>query len=323
VTIPLVILLIFLLQDGLAVNVVLLCSTITYTLVMHYVWNLAWWKIIVFPICFCFIEGCFLLANIFKVPDGAWIALVFGIVWTLIFLCWYLGTRLLVSDLKKIPAIGHQQALEAIESLNDIEANHSKEGNSPRDSLEPESEAQEKKDSKQSGNKLFHQKGSLEMMSSNPDLVRLPMTIIFVSSTVTGIPASFRYFRAASNAIPEQVIFLYVRLLPVPKISVENRIVVIKDGPITRLICRFGFAEKLNVVEAVENSHNRDEYLSVGCKPAYYFGHESVEVTNKHNILLRIPLHIFGFLLRNSTTLAQELVVPPDRVLDIGLHVRM
>jgi len=327
---------------GFSVNLVLLLTTVLFSMVLHYAWNIPWWQVGIFPICFGFIEGCFLIANCNKVPDGAWVAIVFGLCWAIIMLCWVFGTRLVTHELQKIPTISVEAAIRAIEATAHSEANpnstRSQDSQGGHIEVIVDGGQAEKEEGQRShevnidGDQVEKEDAPtpVEPQTPNPapslevgpdNFTIIPMTVIFVSSTVTGIPASFRYFLSASHTLPENIIFLYVKLLPVPRISAQARISVLQDGRVTRLICRFGFSEKLEIVDFIENSPRRDEFMPAGCKPSYYFGREDVVVTKKRNILFRIPLHVFKLLLRNSSSLVQELSVPSDRVLDIGLQV--
>lgn len=74
---------------GVAVISVMLITTVMMALVMLVVWGLAPWLVLPFLGFFAAIEGLFLSANLIKVPEGGWVALMIAALVASMKLIWW------------------------------------------------------------------------------------------------------------------------------------------------------------------------------------------------------------------------------------------
>jgi len=79
--------------DGLAVNVVLILTTIQFCIVMRARWNVPWVFVILFAFIFGSLELAFLVATGEKVRAGGWIAVLYGLLFFAIMMCWHIGRK--------------------------------------------------------------------------------------------------------------------------------------------------------------------------------------------------------------------------------------
>jgi len=79
---------------GVTVCSVMVITTILYMCVMRYVWHNHWIRVTLFGL-FLLIDLYFLSANVMKFFEGAWVALLVGIVFFFLGFAWYFGQSLL------------------------------------------------------------------------------------------------------------------------------------------------------------------------------------------------------------------------------------
>lgn len=80
--------------DGVTVCSVMVITTILYMCVMRYVWHNHWIRVTLFGL-FLLIDLFFLSANVMKFFEGAWVALLVGVVFFFLGFAWYYGQSLL------------------------------------------------------------------------------------------------------------------------------------------------------------------------------------------------------------------------------------
>eukprot|EP01103_Thecamoeba_quadrilineata_P012271 TRINITY_DN3124_c0_g1_i1.p1 TRINITY_DN3124_c0_g1~~TRINITY_DN3124_c0_g1_i1.p1 ORF type:complete len:606 (-),score=68.19 TRINITY_DN3124_c0_g1_i1:25-1842(-) len=198
---------------GLGVNIVLVLTTILFSIYMRRGWHLNWIFVFSFAGFFLFIELAFLITNFSKVPEGAWVALVIGFAWTLIMLIWYYGSHIQSQEVKRM------------NDKNDF-------------SLAKENE-----------NSRLTPSEDIEMGKA---LVHFPGTGAFVSS-LNGPPVAFNYFTKATGACPANVIQLTVKIFPVPVVPELDRIrVTTMDPSFMHVHLKFGYFEKLDIIGALK-----------------------------------------------------------------------
>ncbi|KAK1391906.1 Potassium transporter [Heracleum sosnowskyi] len=78
---------------GLACMTVMFITTFLMALVTMFVWQRSMFFAAAFLIIFWFIEGIYLSAAIFKIPQGGWISLLLSFIFLVVMFVWHYGTR--------------------------------------------------------------------------------------------------------------------------------------------------------------------------------------------------------------------------------------
>ncbi|MHB1946566.1 MAG: potassium transporter Kup [Gammaproteobacteria bacterium] len=111
---------------GIAINLEMVIMTLLVICLAYQVWKWSVLKIIYTFTIFTIIDLAFLASNVFKIPDGGWIPLVFAILCLFVMLTWYNGMGLLrAAYSKKFPVAQRapfktQDALQQLAALEAI-----------------------------------------------------------------------------------------------------------------------------------------------------------------------------------------------------------
>lgn len=85
---------------GIAVTLTMILTTILFAAVSHKVWRWPMWLSLAFAAFFLSIELAFFYANVFKIPNGGWFALVTAAVIFLLMTTWKAGRKALYASIK-------------------------------------------------------------------------------------------------------------------------------------------------------------------------------------------------------------------------------
>ncbi len=100
---------------GVTVCTVMVITTLLYTGVLRYTWHLWWPVVLLFPLFFVAFDGAFLVANYYKIPEGAWVALLIALVLTMVLLSWWIGeTRLRTHQTEHLPHLELEQVARTL-----------------------------------------------------------------------------------------------------------------------------------------------------------------------------------------------------------------
>lgn len=101
---------------GIAVSLTMLATTLLFCFVMLYVWNIKTWKVAIFGSFFLILETGFAVANLIKILDGGWVALMIAIIAFWFSHIWLTGSRAVRCAL--------EQKTVPIEHMNEFFASH-------------------------------------------------------------------------------------------------------------------------------------------------------------------------------------------------------
>ncbi|PPR03507.1 hypothetical protein CVT24_006995 [Panaeolus cyanescens] len=207
---------------GFAVSTVLMVTTILISFQIRYVKKLPIILGVLFFLFFGFLDGLFWGAAIKKVPHGAWVPLMIGIILLLAMMLWVWAKSL-------------EDAFDGKNRMNLRHFIYQEKGNtSEKDEEEDISDGTD-----DTGNQAFYflthsnglQKGRIQSaaMDDRKELQRIPTCAIFHKiASGKGVPHTFVGFIRQWPALPRIVIFLSVSLVSIPHVPVDERYVVTK-----------------------------------------------------------------------------------------------
>ena len=152
------------------------------------------------------------------------------------------------------------------------------------------------------------------------DVTVVPGTAIFLSSTALGCPSSFLHNLKHNKVVHEQVCFLTVDFVDMPRLEDGERLVIDRGANgVWRIIARFGYREDPDI----------HLILRLACRQGMAVEEEQVSFfTSKPHVIVAAghsatSLHrrFFGWMLQNSPSVASYLRLPPNRVIEIGAQV--
>ncbi|KAF9808492.1 hypothetical protein IEO21_07871 [Rhodonia placenta] len=227
---------------GFAVATVMFTTTLLIALQIKYVKNLSVIAAVVFLLFFGFLDGLFWGASLRKVPDGAWVPLMMGLILVAFMLFWTWARGLEDSyDSSNRMNLRHviftERDRSELQIRRPVDLKHSKEielsegdDASGRDSedLEVEEEREYATAVDPETFYILDDAGQGSGATHRP-LARIQTCAVFHKLTVgRGVPHSFIGFLRQWPALPRVVIFLAVRVLPIAHMPPEDRYAVTK-----------------------------------------------------------------------------------------------
>ncbi|CAG8519132.1 9318_t:CDS:2 [Diversispora eburnea] len=302
---------------GVAVASVMLISTILYAIVICVVFNLPVIVAIVFLLIFGFIDGAFLGSTLLKVKSGGWFTLFIAIFLLFVMLIWRWGTTLKL-----------KYELRNKTRLDDIFASNC-----------PEQEAQES-DSEDSDEILptIGQKSKniqLRLLGTGFPVNRLPGIGLFYKEAGMGVPLSFCHFIRHFPAVPEILIFITIRPIPVPLVGEEDRLVVKKVGhyeKVYQVIGRYGYTENIyqgeefmkKLITAICEIDPKAETILENLENevvTYIIGHQKLVAKSNSRWWKRAFLETYSFLVKNSRQIYANWEIPADDIIEVGIKI--
>lgn len=244
---------------GLGISLDFLLTSLLLMVCFVYVYEYQWWVLAIYCLIFVPLEVCIIISNIKKVPHGGWFPLMMCAIFFSIFAFWrycrsktvekQLTSRVRITDifplLKGKPAstvvdLGHKSYVDSTDiSMNEADL-------SERETVEDEPNQDVK----------FDERLPFKLVSTNYGNVELstkPGVAIIYSdnpyndlSSPNSVPGVYERIVRSCALIPSVVIFCTIRVLSIPTVASEDRILVgaTKIPGHYNCILRFGFMEQ-------------------------------------------------------------------------------
>ena len=152
------------------------------------------------------------------------------------------------------------------------------------------------------------------------DVVRVPGTAVFFSSTALGCPSSFLHNLKHNKVVHEQTLFLTVDFVELPRLDDAERLALTQGvNGIYRLVARFGYREDPDIGLILRLARERG--LEIQEEFASFFTSKPVVVPASAPSLRNLHRRFFGWMLQNSPSVASYLGLPPSRVIELGAQV--
>jgi KUP system potassium uptake protein len=149
---------------------------------------------------------------------------------------------------------------------------------------------------------------------------RVPGTAVFFSSGRSGHPTSFLHNLRHNRVAHEQVIFLTVDFVDVPRVPDHDRLEIERGGNgIVRIVASFGFREEPNIALVLSLARRRG--VSMDANDTSYFTSKPVIVSTSRRGVFGWRRSLFGWMLQNSSSTASYFALPPNRVVELGTQV--
>lgn len=227
---------------GFAVATVMFTTTLLIALQIKYVKNLSVIAAVAFLLFFGFLDGLFWGASLRKVPDGAWVPLMMGLILVAFMLFWTWARGLEDSyDSSNRMNLRHviftERDRSELQIRRPVGLRHSKdielsEGDDASGRGSEDLEAEDEREHATAVNPetfyILDDAGQGSGATHRP-LARIQTCAVFHKLTVgRGAPHSFIGFLRQWPALPRVVIFLAVRVLPIAHMPPEDRYAVTK-----------------------------------------------------------------------------------------------
>lgn len=152
------------------------------------------------------------------------------------------------------------------------------------------------------------------------EIPRVPGSALFFSSTPQGWPSAFLHNLKHNKVVHEQTLFLTVVFDEVPRVLDDERVEVMRgDDGIVRVIAHFGFRESPRLDGVLRQVARKGVVCTMNDTSFFTSKSSLVSVSPRGPFAWRRSL--FGWLLRNSTSVADYFGLPPNRVVELGAQV--
>jgi KUP system potassium uptake protein len=151
--------------------------------------------------------------------------------------------------------------------------------------------------------------------------VRVPGTAVFMAGNPAAAPSSMLHNLKHNKVLHERVIILTVRTEPIPFVVEEDRCTLVDRGQgFFSLTMRFGFKEEPNVPLALAGVRP-----GFTCKPletSYFLGRETILVSTRSG-MPAWRRRLFAWMSRNALNASAFFSLPPNRVVELGMHIEI
>jgi KUP system potassium uptake protein len=151
---------------------------------------------------------------------------------------------------------------------------------------------------------------------------RVPGTAVFMTSNPDGAPPVLLHHFKHNQVLHQQVILLSVQTSHDPEVPPNERVVVKDLGHgFFQVSAFYGFMQTPNVLDILNCCKERG-LLTEPQMVSYYLGRETLLTTGKSG-MARWRKMLFAFLSRNARPATAFFRIPPNRVIELGIHVEL
>jgi KUP system potassium uptake protein len=152
------------------------------------------------------------------------------------------------------------------------------------------------------------------------DVTVVPGTAIFLSSTALGCPSSFLHNLKHNKVVHEQVCFLTVDFVDMPRLDDGERLVIDRGvNGVWRIIARFGYREDPDIHLILHLASGKG--MAIEEEQVSFFTSKPQVIVGPGHSATSLHRRFFGWMLQNSPSVASYLRLPPNRVIEIGAQV--
>ncbi|MBU6468241.1 MAG: potassium transporter Kup, partial [Betaproteobacteria bacterium] len=153
---------------------------------------------------------------------------------------------------------------------------------------------------------------------SSDSITHVPGAAVFLTSNPDGVPSALMHNMKHNKVIHEKVVILAVRVLDVPHVSLDSRVVYNKINDVFHQVTlRFGFMDEPNVPEAL---FSQNHVTLESFETSFFLSRETlIPRTGSEMSFWREKLFVAMF--RNAGSAIPFFKIPPNRVVEIGAQV--
>ena len=150
---------------------------------------------------------------------------------------------------------------------------------------------------------------------------RVPGTGVFLTAHESGMPATLAHFRRHVNALPQRIAVLRVRFEHVPRVRTADSVEVAEEAPgFLRITLRAGFMERPCLPERLRDAKASCKLALDAPDVTYYIGRETFLRTNAGD-MGRVAETLYAFLYNVSSSATGYFGLPPEQVMEVGMHI--
>ncbi len=151
---------------------------------------------------------------------------------------------------------------------------------------------------------------------------RVPGTAVFMHKDPDGTPPALLHNLKHNRVLHQRVVLMSVVTLDVPRVADEDRVSVVRVADdFHRVLAYYGFAESPDVPAILELCEKSG--LAFDMMQTTFFLSRETLVAHAKGGMARWRQRLFGVMARNSLQATVYFGIPPNRVVELGMHVQL
>jgi KUP system potassium uptake protein len=154
------------------------------------------------------------------------------------------------------------------------------------------------------------------------NVIRTDRVGVFMASDALGVPVMVLHQAERLRAVPSRALLVTVRFERVPHVPVDERLAEVTElgHGFHRVVARYGFMQRPEVPPVIEAAIKRMGIQVTPKDVTYFLGRESL-VARRRGKLGPLFEGVFRTLSRNALPATAYFDLPPEQVVEIGLHI--
>ncbi len=152
-------------------------------------------------------------------------------------------------------------------------------------------------------------------------LQRAPGTGVFLTARERGVPAALAHYRRHTHVLPERIVILRVVFEHVPRVATADSVDVSLEAPtVYRITLRAGFMERPCLPDRLRDAEASGGLGLDAPDVTYFIGRETFLATSAGE-MGHASETLFRFLYNVASSATSYFGLPPDSVMEIGMHI--
>jgi KUP system potassium uptake protein len=152
--------------------------------------------------------------------------------------------------------------------------------------------------------------------------IRVPGAAIFMARDDSATPVALLHNLKHNKVLHEKVVLLTIHALEIPQVPAKERVKVEDLGKgFFRILARYGFMENPSVPEVLELA--RAQGLDLSPMTTTFFLSRETLLPGKQKGLAALREHLFAVMVRNAVRPTDYFRIPPNRVIELGMQVKV
>ena len=152
--------------------------------------------------------------------------------------------------------------------------------------------------------------------------LRVTGIAVFMSIFTDSIPPALTHNLKHNHVLYQEIIILSIQSTRIPSEPRESQIIIekLKHGFYT-VVVKYGFMQTPNVADIMlrlENLGIKNNHSSV----TYFLGRETL-LTNGNSKMIKLRKSLFTFISKNAQSPTLFFNIPPDRVVEMGMQIKI
>ena len=167
------------------------------------------------------------------------------------------------------------------------------------------------------------QEAFLESIAHSQSLARVPGNAVFMCGSSGRTPTALLHNLKHNKVLHERVVFLTIVTDDAPYVAREQQVEIETLQPnFHRITGHYGFMQEPDVPQLLRRAHNLHGFHCDAADATFFLGRETI-VPSKARGMALWREHLFAFLSRIAQPPAHYFKLPENRVVELGMRVRI